>query len=136
MALTTIRKQKFLLADLLIIAGSVWLSFGLRLGGDPLFQQIIQSIGAMSVLALILKPLTFHVFGIYRVYWKYTSSKEYMRLVFSSFLASTAIVLAFFLANSFGLNSIIPRSVIVMDCIISTSMIIGFRRLAYKIYLL
>ena len=131
-ALTTIWKHKFLLADLLIIAGSVWLSFGLRLAGDPLFQQFILSIWTMSVLALILKPLTFHVFGIYRIYWKYTSSKEYMRLVFSSFLASAAIVLALFIANSFGLNSSIPRSVIMMDWIISTSMIIGFRRLAYK----
>jgi FlaA1/EpsC-like NDP-sugar epimerase len=131
-ALTTIWKHKFLIADLLIIAGSVWLSFGLRLGGDLLFQQIILSIWAMSILALILKPLTFHLFGIYRIYWKYISSKECIRLVFSSFLASAAIMLVLFLANSFGLNSSIPRSVIVMDWIISTSIIIGFRRLAYK----
>ena len=76
-----IRNRTLLLFDLLLIVTSVLASFALRLDLGPLFAYYLRSAWIMIAVALIVKPLVYYFFGLYRRYWIYASVRE-LRLVF------------------------------------------------------
>jgi FlaA1/EpsC-like NDP-sugar epimerase len=131
MTVITIRKNRLLIGDLVIALGSVWLSYLIRLESTSLIQQFSSHVLFMSVSALILKPVFFRLFGIYRIYWEYWGLREFSKLIFSSTLGSITIVLITLLAIRVGLPATFPRSVIGLDWIISTSLFLLLRRFVY-----
>jgi FlaA1/EpsC-like NDP-sugar epimerase len=85
----------------------------------------------MSMSAFILKPVVFKTLGIYRIDWKYIGLRELTKLVASSTLGSVAVVLVIIISIEIGLPAAFPRSLVTWDWLISTSLFIFFRRLAY-----
>ena len=131
MTILTIRKHRLLIHDLVISFVSIWLSYLLRLGSISFVMQFSPQIWVMSVSALVLRPVVFKMLGIYRIYWKYVGLREWTKLVASSMIGSIAVVLVVLISIRLGMPSEFPRSVVALDWLISTSLFMFFRRVAY-----
>ncbi len=131
MTILTIRKRQLLIHDLGISFGSVWLSYLLRLDSISFVLQFTPQIWVMSVSALILRPVVFKMLGIYRIYWKHVGLREWTKLVASSTLGSVAVVLITLISIHIFLPAAFPRSVVALDWLISTSLFMLFRLVAY-----
>ena len=131
MTVITIRKNRLVIGDLVIAFVSVWLSFLIRLESILLLQEYTSHIWLMSVSVLILKPIIFRMFGIYRIYWKYIGLRELTKLVASSMLGSIAVVMVILISIQIGTPTTFPRAVFGLDWLISTSLFLLFRRVAY-----
>lgn len=87
------RKVPLLLLDILAIAASIWLAFGLRfdfISGSimPAYEQVIQ---ALILFSLLIKLPTFHFFRLYNSIWKYASTYE-VWLILSAVTLSNLIL--------------------------------------------
>lgn len=87
-------KRLLFIGDLLLIIVSVMGSFALRLEWGSRFVYFLPQAWRMVALALLIKPLIYYFFGMYRRLWVYASMRE-LRLVvvavsFASLLVSIA----------------------------------------------
>jgi len=126
--LLQIRNRSLLLADLFMIVMSVLASFALRLDVGPVFSFYLPSALTMVVIALLIKPVVYYFFGLYRRYWVYASVRE-LRLIFLATLtASAAVGVLVVLVRSLGGFSVgFPRSVIGIDWLLSLFSVGGLR---------
>jgi len=122
-----------LAGDFFVTLFAVWASFALRLELGGLFLYYFPQAVWMTVLALVIKPLVYYFFGMYRRFWAYASVKELM-LVASA--VSTASV---FLATAVGLLTFLqqtlspdayrgfPLSALAIDWLLSLILVGGLR---------
>ena len=73
---------------------------------------------------LLLKVFIFYQFGLYLGMWRYTSLKDLENIIKASILSSSAIIIIILMTSRFvGF----PRSIFVIDCILTIFLIGGFR---------
>jgi FlaA1/EpsC-like NDP-sugar epimerase len=87
----TFRNRYILLFDLVVIVASVFGSFAVRFELGEVFFYYLPMAYWMIGVALILKPLTFYFFGLYKRMWTYASVQE-LKLVFFAVTASSVLV--------------------------------------------
>ncbi len=123
-----IRNRTLLLADVILIVTAILASFALRLDVGPLFNFYLPSAWTMVAIALVVKPLTYYLFGLYRRYWVYASVRE-LRLIFVATLAASAGVgvLVVSMRALGGFAPGFPRSVIGIDWLLSLFSVGGLR---------
>lgn len=123
------RNRFVLLADLLLIIVSVLGSYALRLELTADFVRFYLA-GAiwLIVIALLVKPLVFYWFGLYRRLWIYASVNE-LKLIILAVTTSSAVVSVIFVvlfwAGMFGPG--FSRSVLAIDWLLSILLIGGMR---------
>jgi FlaA1/EpsC-like NDP-sugar epimerase len=123
-----IRNRYLFLADLFLIATSVLASFALRLDIGPLFSFYLPSALQMVAIALVVKPIVYYLFGLYRRYWVYASVRELRIIFFASAVASSIVALMIIITRSLGGMQVgFPRSVIGIDWLISLFSVGGLR---------
>ena len=87
--LPTIRNRYFFIADVLLMPLAVGISFLLRLDiAGVLFYE--RTLLVFAVLAAVVKPVIFHLFGLYRRYWRYASANELVNVALAM-LTGTAV---------------------------------------------
>jgi FlaA1/EpsC-like NDP-sugar epimerase len=86
-----IRNRLLLIVDLLLIVTSVLASFALRLDLGPVFSAYLPSAWVMVVIALIVKPIVYYLFGLYRRYWVYASIRELRLIALATIAASVCV---------------------------------------------
>ena len=69
-------KWVLLAGDLLLIIVSVMGSFALRLEWGDRFVELLPEAWRMVLLALLIKPIVYYAFGMYRRLWVYASVRE------------------------------------------------------------
>lgn len=126
-AKVAIRNRFFFIGDLVLIVVSVLGSYSLRLEWGAAFLQYLPSAYWMIGTALVIKPVVYYFFGLYRRMWVYASVQE-LRLIATavttaSVLVSLAMVGLFTMGVFYGL----PRSVLVIDWLFSLLMVGGLR---------
>lgn len=123
-----IRNRTLLVVDLILTVTSVLASFALRLDLGPIFTAYLPSAWTMVAIALLVKPLVYYFFGLYRRYWVYASTRE-LRIIFTATItASVGVALGIMLARSLGwMQSGFPRSVIGIDWLLSLFSVGGVR---------
>lgn len=123
-----IRNRFLLLADFVLIFTSVLASFALRLDLGPLFISYIPQALTMAVIALIVKPIVYYSFGLYRRYWVYASTRELQLIAVSTATASVLTALAIMVAVLAGLiPASFPRMVFGIDWLLSLFSVGGLR---------
>ena len=123
-----IRNRTILLADLVLIVTAVLASFALRLDLGPTFAFYLPGAWVMVAVALIVKPITYYLFGLYRRYWVYASIRDLRIIAVAVLTASVILALILLLIASFGgLNPGFPRAVIGIDLILSLIAVGGLR---------
>jgi len=98
-----IRNRLIFLGDLILISTSVLASFALRLELGSLFIEFVPQALVMIVLSLIAKPAVYYLFGLYRRYWVYASTRELVLVASATASASVVVALMVIVLITSGL---------------------------------
>jgi FlaA1/EpsC-like NDP-sugar epimerase len=130
--LRSVRKinHRHLIPDLVILSLSLFLSFCLRLNSRPEFWTFLPVLLRYAPIFIFLRAVTYFLCGTYDVIWRYVSIRDSITLLKASVL-STLVILAF--TFLFGWDHI-PRSIYIIDGVISTLGIVGIRILRRYVF--
>ena len=114
----------FILVDIFLTAFAVLGAFALRL--DELFVAYLSAAYWTIGISLLIKPIVYYLFGLYRRLWAYASVKE-LTLISTAVTAATAIfsTVMMILYTTRILN--FPRMMLPIDWLLSLVGIGGFR---------
>ena len=123
-----IRNRHFFVIDLVMIVVCVVFSYMLRFEFEkPLVELYIKSLYWMLGVCLIVKPVIYYRFGLYRHLWAYASVDEMRLIVLSVASASGAVMLIMLLLNAMDVFGGFPRSVPIIDFVLSLLAVGGVR---------
>lgn len=114
-------------ADAVLVAASFYLAFRLRFldlpqGPPPRYETLmLHSIG----FVVFGKLIVFAAFGLYEKWWRYVSGADFMK-IFRAVAVSTALLLAAFVVLK-PFEHDLPRSVLVIDFILTLMLVAGSR---------
>ncbi|MGB6423326.1 MAG: nucleoside-diphosphate sugar epimerase/dehydratase [Anaerolineales bacterium] len=121
------RNRMVFFGDLFIIVVSALGSFALRTDLGPLFVYYLPQALWLIGISLIIKPLVYYSFGLYRRMWIYASTKELKLIVVAVSTASVIVSLVIILLRAFELLPYYPRSTLLIDWLLSLVLVGGFR---------
>ncbi|MHB8134283.1 MAG: polysaccharide biosynthesis protein [Anaerolineaceae bacterium] len=122
-----LRNKYVLLGDLLLITVSILGSYALRLELGAQFFDYLPSAYWMLAISLVIKPIVYYIFGLYRRMWMYASIQE-LKLIITAVTAASAIVAVLMITFlSMGLFIGLPRTVLALDWILSILLVGGLR---------
>ncbi len=122
----TIRNRYLLVADLLAILVSVFVSFALRLDVGDLFVSYLPLAVWLAVQAVVVKPVVFWAMGLYRRYWAYASVQELV-LIFNAVGLSSLILAVWVFVNIILRWNLVPRSIPFIDWLVTLFLVGGIR---------
>ena len=122
-----IRNRYLLIGDLLFIVISVLGAYVLRLELGAAFMLYLPSFYWMVGVSLVIKPLIYYYFGLYRRLWVYASVQE-LKLILAA-VSSASVLTSVTMVSFFNLGMFIgfPRSVIIIDWLLSIILVGGLR---------
>ncbi len=122
-----IRNRYLLAGDIFLSLVSVLASYLIRLELIAIFPTYQRSMLWMLAVVVVIKPLIYFLFGIYRRLWRYASIRELVLIISAVTTASMVvggIMIGLFAA---GLFVGFPRSVLVIDWLLSLAFVGGLR---------
>lgn len=122
-----IRNRYILIGDLLLIPLSVMGAFILRFELGSQYYQYLPFAYWMIGTALIVKPIVYYFFGLYRRLWLYASIKELILIAAAVTSALAALALVMLLLNTLGVIDSYVRGVFVIDWLLSLVAVGGLR---------
>lgn len=122
-----IRNRYVLLGDLMLIGVAIFASYVLRLELGPALALYTPSALWMLGVSIIIKPLVYSFFGLYRRMWLYASIQELKLIAVAVTTASLFVSMAMVSLFSLGIFTGFPRSVLVIDWVLSILMVGGLR---------
>lgn len=124
---TNIRNRYVLLGDLFLIPLIVIGSFAIRLELGSAFSFYLPSALWMAGIALVIKPIVYYEFGLYRRLWIYASVQE-MKLIVAAVTTASVLLSAVMIGLwSLGLLKGFPRSALAIDWLASIIAVGGLR---------
>ena len=122
-----IRNRYLLLGDMFLSAVSVLASYMIRLELIAIFPTYQVSLLWMLGISIIVKPLVYYFFGIYRRLWRYASIRELI-LILSS-VTTASMIVGGTMMGLYGARFLIgfPRSVLIIDWLLTLIFVGGFR---------
>jgi len=126
-AKVTLRNRYILLFDLVLVAASVFGAFGLRFELGQQFYFYLPSAYWMLGTALIVKPLVYYLFGMYRRLWSYASTQELKLIFFSVTTSSVLVSLLMVILASVKAFYGFSRGILIIDWMLSLLFVGGLR---------
>ena len=127
-----IRNRSLFFADIFLSLFSVLASYVIRLELIAMFPTYVASMLWMLGISVIIRPLVHFFFGIYRRLWRYASIRELI-LILASVTTSSLVISALMLTLFYvGLFPGFPRSVLIIDWLLSLTFAGGIR-LAFRL---
>ena len=119
-------------ADAALVAAAWWLAFQLRFDrGVPPYYEVL--FDRTILLVVGIKLGVFIVLGFYNRWWRYVSTRDMWRVVLGVGLASiVAGLTVYFVSPVQGIR--LPRSIFVLDFLLSLALIAGARLAARTIF--
>lgn len=121
------RNRLVLIGDLLLILVAALGSFALRLDLGPLFIYYLPQAAWLVGIALIVKPLVYFSFGLYRRLWAYASIQELLLIVAAVSSASMLVSVAVVVLRAMEIMPNFPRSTLPIDWLLSLVLAGGLR---------
>ena len=112
------RRLFFLIADATLIALAIYISFWLRFDG-AIPSIFISNLKYYVVLALGIKLVMLSVHGMYDVSWRFFGLKDLLKLFSAITLSSVVLEIAFLFLKPYLRIPIYPRSVLLVDYILT-----------------
>lgn len=122
-----LQNRLIFILDLFLIIGAALGSFALRTDLGPLFSYYLPQALWLIIISLIVKPLVFYAFGLYRKVWIYASINELKIIALAVTTASVIISLILVLSRAINLLPYYPRSTLPIDWLLTLVLIGGFR---------
>jgi FlaA1/EpsC-like NDP-sugar epimerase len=123
----TIRNRYIFLGDLLLMIVSAFGSYVLRLELSSAFFLYMPSAYFMILVVVVVKPLIYQYFGLYRRMWLYASVQELKLIVAAVTSASVLVSLVMVSLFTLGAFRAFPRSALVIDWLLSLILVGGLR---------
>jgi len=122
-----IRNRYLLLGDVFLSGISVLASYMIRLELIAIFPTYQVSLFWMLGIAIVVKPLIYYFFGIYRRLWRYASIRELVLIL--SAVTTASMVVGGSMMGLYAARFFIgfPRSVIIIDWLLTLIFVGGFR---------
>ncbi len=122
-----IRNKYILMGDLLLIVIVVLGSYVLGFEMDARFFQYLPSVYWMVPISLLVKPIIYYLFGLYRRMWLYASVQELKLIVIAVTAASVLVSVIMVSLLTFGVLDGLPRRLLVIDWLLSFIAVGGLR---------
>jgi FlaA1/EpsC-like NDP-sugar epimerase len=122
-----LRNRFLLIADLCLIVVAAFGSFALRTDLGPLFKFYLPQAIWLVVIALLIKPLVFYNFGMYRRMWIYASTQELKLIIVAVTTASVIVSIVIVLLRAMDVLPYFPRSTLPIDWLLTLLLIGGLR---------
>ncbi|GIV64775.1 MAG: polysaccharide biosynthesis protein CapD [Bellilinea sp.] len=122
-----IRNRYVLMGDLALIVLSVFGALILRFELGSLFFAYLPFGYWMIAVALVIKPIVYYLFGLYRRMWMYASVEELKLIVIAVTTASVMVAVVMLILFTRGFLPGYLRSVFVIDWLLSLAMVGGLR---------
>jgi len=122
-----LRNRFVFLADLLLIIVAALGSFVLRTDLGPLFVYYLPQAYWLIGIALVVKPIVFYSFGLYRRLWAYASTEELKLIIAAVTTASVLVSLNLVLLRAFQVLPNYPRSTLPIDWLLTLTLVGGSR---------
>lgn len=122
-----IRNRYLLAGDIVLAAAVVFGSYVLRLEPGPELNLYLPSAYWLAALAVLIKPPIYYAFGLYRRIWQYASIQELKLITVAVTVASIPVGFAILLLFNANLFIGFPRSVLIIDWLLSILAVGGFR---------
>lgn len=122
-----IRNRYLFVGDLLLIVVSIFGAFVLRFELGELFFAYLPVAYIMIGVSLVIKPIIYYIFGLYRRMWLYASIEELRLIVAAVTTASIALSLAMMIFFVRGWSIAYIRSVLIIDWLVSLFLVGGVR---------
>lgn len=113
--------------DMMLIVISGLGSFALRLDIGPLFIWYLPQAYWFIGVALVIKPIVYYIFGLYRRLWAYASTQELKAIVAAVTTASVGVSIIIVILRVVQVLPYFPRSVLPIDWLLSLALVGGFR---------
>jgi FlaA1/EpsC-like NDP-sugar epimerase len=114
------------LADAALVALAFYLAFRLRFldtkGVPPRYETLLAQAIAFVIVG---KVIVFAAFGLYQKWWRYVSGRDFLLIVRAVAVASAILLVAFTVLQPFADS--LPRSVVVMDFLLTLILVAGAR---------
>ena len=113
--------------DLILIIATIFLSFTIRFEGPAFFFYLPVAYWMIGI-SLIIKPIVYYFFGLYRRLWAYASTRELILITYTVTIASAIMAVVTIVFYSLGfIRPGLPRSIFIIDWLLSVIAIGGFR---------
>lgn len=122
-----IRNRHIFIADLVLICVSVLGAYILRLELGYTFRAYLPSACWMMGISLLIKPLIYYFFGLYRRLWVYASVEEFKSILAAVTLACALVSGIMVMLGALNVFIGFPRLVIILDWILSITVVSGIR---------
>ena len=119
-----LRNRFLLLVDIFLTIASVVVAFALRL--DDAFILYGRAMIWVIIVALLVKPVVYYLFGLYRRLWAYASMNELKIISIAVTTASVVLTSLVTILNAIRLVNV-PRLIGPIDWLLSLVVIGGFR---------
>jgi len=121
-----------ILVDALLTFVSIIFSMMLRLEvvypDKLLFSYYLRIIWPFIVFAMVLRPIVFYFSGIYKRIWRYAYTKDFIALAVSVLIGTVILsILSLLIIKPFWIRASFPRSLLILEAIISLFLLGGFR---------
>ncbi len=125
-SLLNIRNRFVVLIDIALTIASVLSAYALRLEGTYFYFYLPSAYWMMAV-SMIVKPIVYYLFGLYRRQWAYASTNELKLISMAVTVASAVVSVTMIALYSAQLFIGFPRSALIIDWVLSLIGIGGFR---------
>lgn len=122
-----VRNRMMLVGDLILTVVAALGSFVLRTDLGPLFIYYLPQAFWLMALALVVKPVVYYRFGLYRRLWAYASTQELRLIVAAVTTSSVLISLLSVLLRALQVLPNFPRSTLPIDWLLSLVLVGGLR---------
>ena len=116
------RRAFFLVADILLIAFSMYASFWIRFDGKIPYE-FSHYLREYIILALVVKLGFLTYFGMYGISWRFFGLSDLLKLLRAVTLSSVSMGLLLFFLKSYAPFMGFPRSIILLDYIFTIGLI-------------
>lgn len=121
-----LRNRTMLIGDMFFIIVSVLGSFVLRLNLGARLADFVFQILVMIGISLVIKPIVYYQFGLYRRIWAYASIQE-LKIIVLAVTTASILVSVVITILSITVFKEFPRSVLVIDWLLSILAVGGLR---------
>jgi len=127
-----IRVRYILLGDIFLTIISIFAAYVLRLELVSIFPTYQKSLFFMLGISVIVKPIIYYFFGMYRRIWRYASIRELVLIITSVTCASMIVSVLMISLFAFKVFVAFPRSVLAIDWLLSI-LLIGALRFSSRV---
>jgi len=120
------RAMFFLLADIALVALSMYAAFLLRFEGR-IPSQYMEDLWILILIAMAVKIPIFYLQRLYHISWSYVSVRELMSVFKGGFYSSLLLGTALFILKATPVFIGFPRSILFIDFFLTITLIGGFR---------